>query len=189
MLVSTHPSIKSSLCSGSHEKYPEWVSWNKTWVWMKKVVCRPVYQKPVYFLCIKERRVLLPSEQDSQPAAHTETQRPPAKPLASLYSTILSASQSQQGATGGEELCWIEEVDRLHGSGRSCLWLTEEPSCERLQPNWQADYDVESFWLSMLLQRLTARQVCLLVLMHSTQKIHRIFRKSFHLGLFVSLVW
>lgn len=145
---------------------------------MKKVVCRPVYQKPVYFLCIKERRALLPSQQGSQPEAHTETQRPPAKPLASLYSTILSASQSQQGATGGEELCWTEEVDRLHGSGRSCLWLTQEPSSERLQQNRQADYDVESFWLSLLLHRLTVRQVCLLGLLYCPQKTHHILRQS-----------
>lgn len=83
------------------------------------MVRRPVYQKPVYFLCIKECWALLPSGQGSRPAAHTKTQRPPAKPLASLYSPILSASQSRQGAAGGGELCWTEEADRLHGSGRS----------------------------------------------------------------------
>lgn len=99
--------------------------------------------KNLFISCVKRS-----AEPSSQPAAHTETQRPPAKPLAGLYSTILSASQSRQGAAGGEELCWIEEVDRLHGSGRSCLWLTEEPNSEGLRPNRQADYDVESFWLS-----------------------------------------
>lgn len=95
---------------------------------------------------MKERGALLPSEQGSQPAAHTETQRPPAKPLASLYSSILSASQSQQGAAGGEELCRIEEVDRLHGSGRSQTELLLAPggAAQRgaLQQNRQADYNV-----------------------------------------------
>lgn len=72
---------------------------------MKKWFAGQYYQKPVYFLCKKERGALFPPERGSQPAAHTEAQRPPAKPLASLYSTILSASQSRQGAAGGEELC------------------------------------------------------------------------------------
>lgn len=65
-------------------------------------------KKPVYSLCIKkERGRLLPTApgQGHQPAAHTETQRPPATPLAGLYSSILSAAQSQRGAAGEEALC------------------------------------------------------------------------------------
>lgn len=66
-------------------------------------VCRPVYQNPVYSTCIKKRGAPVPSEQGSQPAAHTKTQRPPAKPLARLYPSILSAPQRRQGAAGGVE--------------------------------------------------------------------------------------
>lgn len=144
-----------------------------TWGWMKKWFAGQYYQKPVYFLCKKERGALLPSQRGSQPAAHTETQRPPAKPLAGLYSTILSASQSRQGAAGGEELCWIEEVDRLHGSGRSCLWLTEEPN------SGFGRIDRLIMMSSHFgCQRLPASSTVVL------QIIHRILRKSLHRGFY-----
>ncbi len=122
-------------------------------------------KKNCLFLLYKGAWSPLPSEQGSQPAAHTETQRPPAKPLANLYSSILSASQSQQGAAGGKELCWIEEVDRLHGSRRSWTELllahrgAEQREASAGATGWLQRQDVESFSLSVLLLCQPATQV------------------------------
>lgn len=62
-----------------------------------------------------------PSERGSQPAAHTGTQRPPAKPLAGLNPSILSVSQSRQGAAGWGESWGSDWADRLHGSWTELL--------------------------------------------------------------------
>lgn len=118
--------------------------------------------KLVYSSCIKK---LLLSEKGSQPVTHTGTQRLPAKLLGSFYTSILSTSQSRQGAAGGREARWIKEVDRLHACRRKLLLLVcREVETERLQQNGQADYSV-GMWshfschLSLLPLHLPARRV------------------------------
>lgn len=97
----------------------------ETWTWLKIQSFSRVDSwqasllNRVYLLRIKVAQTHLPSEQGSQPEAHTGTQRPPAKPSASLYSSILWASQSQQGAAAAEELS-------LNRRGQQITWEQEE---------------------------------------------------------------